>query len=290
MALVVGVFLAVAGWLVNEFFARRAVRRNMRIEYLLSAYRRLENASNRPMTLVHEAALEEAISDIQLLGSPRQVEMATTFARRFAKDQRADTEPLLEDLRTSLRRELQLEPVPPQRMWLRIARGLDVKDGPTTNERSWAVWEERTVAVAASLRAAGAHDEKVVDAPSPSSLDLGNTSPFVRKMIEVAQVSPIDAVIACEKRVGDELRRRLEDGGAGDVSGLNVSELAVLAHERFMINDATRDGVEGLRVLHTMATLDEGGHRLTKTQATDYIGLTEGILFAIRQKTGRSSD
>lgn len=66
-----------AGWLVNAILARRAIRRNMRIEYLLSAYRRLEHASNRQMTESDEAALEEAISDIQLLGSPHQVEMAT---------------------------------------------------------------------------------------------------------------------------------------------------------------------------------------------------------------------
>ena len=62
MEIVIGVVVVVAGWLVNEHFARRAVRRNMRIEYLLSAYRRLEHASNREMTLSHEAALEEAIS------------------------------------------------------------------------------------------------------------------------------------------------------------------------------------------------------------------------------------
>lgn len=57
MAIVIGVVVAVAGWLVNEHFARRALRRNMRVEYLLSAYRRLEHASNREMTIAHEAAL-----------------------------------------------------------------------------------------------------------------------------------------------------------------------------------------------------------------------------------------
>lgn len=39
MAIVVVVLVAVAGWLVNAFFARRAIRRNMRIEYLLSGDR-----------------------------------------------------------------------------------------------------------------------------------------------------------------------------------------------------------------------------------------------------------
>ena len=183
MAIVAGVLVAVAGWLVNEFFARRAIRRNLRIEYLLSAYRRLEHASNRQMTDAHEAALEEAVSDIQLLGSPRQVEMATAFARKFAEDQRADTERLLEDLRASLRRELQLEPVPPQRMWLRITRGAQPSLGPTAGERSWAVWEERSVAVAASVRAAGGQASNRGEFDS----DPAGASPFVREMLELAR-------------------------------------------------------------------------------------------------------
>jgi hypothetical protein len=97
MAIVAGVTVAVAGWLVNEYFSRRAARRNIRIEYLLSAFRRLEYASNRTMTPAHQAAVEEAVSDVQLLGSPEQVRMAIQFARQMAKEQSADTEPLLLD-------------------------------------------------------------------------------------------------------------------------------------------------------------------------------------------------
>lgn len=81
MAIVVGVLVAVAGWLVNAILARRAIR--------------LEHTSNRQMTESHEAALEEAISDIQLLGSPHQVEMATEFARQLGL-----TEGLLLAMRT----------------------------------------------------------------------------------------------------------------------------------------------------------------------------------------------
>lgn len=278
VVIVAGVLVAVAGWLVNEFFARRSVRRNLRIEYLLSAYRRLEHASNRQMTETHEAALEEAISDIQLLGSPRQVEMATAFARQFAEDQRADTEHLLEDLRASLRRELQLEPVPPQRMWLRIARGGQPSIGPTAGERSWAVWEERSVAVAASVRAAGGQSsERGELVANPTG-----ASPFVRAMLKLARRTPIGTVVACEQRIGQELTTLLTTNGSGDVSGLNVTELAYLARERGVINDATRDGIEGVAVMHTMALLDEGGRRLTEREAREYVGLTEGLLLAMR--------
>lgn len=288
MELVAGVLVAVAGWLVNEYFTRRSVRRNLRIEYLLSAYRRLEQASNRTMSGDHETALEEAISDIQLLGSPAQVEMATQFARQFAANQRADTEPILEDLRASLRKELQLEPVPPQRMWLRIARDSEREIGPTIGDRSWAVWEQRTVAVAASVRAAVAELEKPNGGPPHS---LPGASPFVVEMLALARSSPVGAVSASLDRLGHELATRLQTDGAGGVTGLNVNELAALALERKLINSPTRDGIEGLAVMHTMAMLDDGGRRLLPEHALDYVGLTEGLLLALRlppQATTRS--
>lgn len=43
VALVVGVLIAVGGWIANGILARRAVRRQMRIDYLMSAYRQLES-------------------------------------------------------------------------------------------------------------------------------------------------------------------------------------------------------------------------------------------------------
>lgn len=271
-------WVVVAGWLVNEHFARRAVRRNMRIEYLLSPYRRLEHASNREMTISHEAALEEAISDIQLLGSPKQVALATTFAREFASDQRADTEPLLEDLRSTLRKELQLDRVPPQRMWLRISRTEQVALGPKAGERSWAVWQERTQAVALSINAAGASEVQSFEVET----DLRSASREVRELLALAERSAIGAIVACEQRIAAALSRLLVENGAGDVEGLNTTEMAFLAHERQLVNAATRDGVEGLGVMHTMALLDEGGRRLTPAQAREFIGLTEGVLLSIR--------
>jgi hypothetical protein len=278
VAIVVGVLVAVAGWLVNEFFARRSVRRNLRVEYLLSAYRRLEHASNRQMTVDHESALEEAVSDIQLLGSRLQVEMATAFARGFAADQRADTEPLLEDLRASLRRELQLEAVPRQGVWLRITGGHGRAYGPAVGEQSWAVWSRRTVAVATSV-----HDALRGSAHAGDEGDdhLPGASPFVREMLALARSSPIGAVTASQNRVGQEIVRMLEADGGGDVTGLNVAELAQLARERSLISRSTRDGIDGISVMHTMALL-EGGHRLRESQARDYIALAEGLLLAMR--------
>ncbi len=44
-----------------------------------------------------------------------------------------------------------------------------------------------------------------------------------------------------------------------------MTELAHLAHERGVINDATRNGIEGVAVMHTMALLDQA--RLTETRS-----------------------
>jgi hypothetical protein len=68
VAIVVTAVLAAAGCLVSQAQARRATRRNMRIQYLLDAYRRLERASNRPVTPEIAAELEAATGDRDYLG------------------------------------------------------------------------------------------------------------------------------------------------------------------------------------------------------------------------------
>ncbi len=120
IGIIVGVVIAVSGWIVTQYQARRAVRRNMRINYLLDAYRCVDRAGNRVMTADDRRDLENAYSDIILLGSAAQVQLAEKFGRDFADTGEADSSLLLEDLRSSLRRELLLEEVPPRGVWLRI--------------------------------------------------------------------------------------------------------------------------------------------------------------------------
>jgi len=60
----------------------------------------------------------------------------------------------------------------------------------------------------------------------------------------------LGAISASLNRLGLELAKKLEGDGASDVTGLNVNELASLANERWIINQSTRDGVEGLAVMH----------------------------------------
>jgi hypothetical protein len=124
LGLAVAVSVAVGGWIVNGVLARRSARRDLRVAYLLSAYRALDGASNRAeMTTSHAHAIESAVADIILLGNDRQVELANAFSKAFADDGRADTSALLEALRADLRKELLLGDAGPRRSWLRIESG-----------------------------------------------------------------------------------------------------------------------------------------------------------------------
>ncbi len=94
-------FLALLGWLVGYVATirrdRLSKRRDLRTQYLLDAYRRLEGAGNRrEPSPEDEKALESAVADIQLLGSPEQVHLARQFALEFAGTGRASLDPLLE--------------------------------------------------------------------------------------------------------------------------------------------------------------------------------------------------
>ncbi|MGH9679962.1 MAG: hypothetical protein ACRD4Y_08425, partial [Candidatus Acidiferrales bacterium] len=55
--------------------------------------------------------LELAVSDIQLFGTPEQVQLAQKFAADLATTQGASIDKLLNELRDSLRRELGRKPV-----------------------------------------------------------------------------------------------------------------------------------------------------------------------------------
>jgi hypothetical protein len=124
LPMVAAALVAVIGWYVaHKFSARRDLankRRELRVSYLIEAYRRLEFASNRPITPAVSPEFEKAIADIQLFGTPTQVMKAQEFSRGFAKNGGHALDPLLNDLRAELRHELQLEAVPAQIVYLRM--------------------------------------------------------------------------------------------------------------------------------------------------------------------------
>ena len=111
LPLLITTFTAVGGWLVVHRMAAKRdqlnKRRDLRIQYLIDAYRKLESVSNRDESSPEWAErLESAIADIQLFGSTGQVAMAKEFASDMAAERAASPDELLKDLRKDLRQEL----------------------------------------------------------------------------------------------------------------------------------------------------------------------------------------
>jgi hypothetical protein len=83
-------------------------RRELRVQFLVDAWRNLQRAARRADG--DEGRLDQALADIQLFGTPSQAEKAATLARSI-NELRSDTttlDDLLEVLRADLRDELRL--------------------------------------------------------------------------------------------------------------------------------------------------------------------------------------
>jgi hypothetical protein len=108
-------FVAILGWGVSHYLSakkdQKAKQRDMRIQFLLEAYRKLEAAANRPESEKEEQdRFESALADIQLLGTKTQIEELMRFLVQWNSSKgNASINPLLELLRTHLREELGLE-------------------------------------------------------------------------------------------------------------------------------------------------------------------------------------
>jgi hypothetical protein len=113
--LLITAVVAVVGWYAAHRLSakrdRANKRRELRVQYLIEAYRRLEHVSNRPIDPEATTDFEQAIADIQLFGTPRQVSLSREFAVQFARVGTHPLDPLLNDLRNTLRTELDLEPI-----------------------------------------------------------------------------------------------------------------------------------------------------------------------------------
>ncbi len=122
---IVATAAVVIGWKVthrNETERSRAAkRRELKVQYLIDAFRKLEYVSNRPVGPETAPDFEKAIADIQLFGTVRQVELAQQFAVGMAQNGTHSLDELLADLRRSLREELDLERVPDTINYLRFS-------------------------------------------------------------------------------------------------------------------------------------------------------------------------
>lgn len=116
---------AAAGWIAVHYFNSRRdkflKRRDLRIEYLINVYRILTNEiSHREGTKERGEKLENILSDIQLFGSKTQVVLAKELATEIAAGQFFELDPLINDLRNDLRKQLKLSKIEGNIKWLRF--------------------------------------------------------------------------------------------------------------------------------------------------------------------------
>lgn len=84
-----------------------------RLKSLVAAYRSLAG-SFTPATGDHRGQMEEALADVVLFGSIKQVEMAAACAQALTMGEAVDYQPLIVELRADLRNQLGLDPIPPE--------------------------------------------------------------------------------------------------------------------------------------------------------------------------------
>lgn len=120
LPLAVTVLIAVAGWILGHKLNARRDRinkhREIRLKYLIDAYRNLVNTTGRTELDSQETRDQrDAVADIQLFGTREQIDHLLEL-RKNSKD----INPLINSLRDELRKELDLPPANINVHWIRL--------------------------------------------------------------------------------------------------------------------------------------------------------------------------
>lgn len=135
--LIIPAIVIIMGWFFVHWLNTRrdlAIRkREARLKALETAYMRLAIRSNRPsLTEKSMDDIETFVSELQLYGTPRQIQLMTEIVEGFKKpNNTVSYDAILADLRDKIREELNLEPISGAIWWLRFDRG---KIENTTNK------------------------------------------------------------------------------------------------------------------------------------------------------------
>jgi hypothetical protein len=112
---VIGSLIVVIGWFSSHHFSLKRDAKNKRkdlvLNFLINSYRTLTNdISDRDLNhYERQYKFESLISDLQLFGSKKQVELARTIAVEKRTQSNSNLDLLINDLKDSLRKELNLE-------------------------------------------------------------------------------------------------------------------------------------------------------------------------------------
>ncbi|MBI1762651.1 MAG: hypothetical protein HYR56_14550 [Acidobacteria bacterium] len=113
--LLITTITVVVGWVIaHRLNAARDLqnkRREIRVSYLIEAFRKIERGSIPEAKAYKQEDFETAITDVQLFGSVEQVDLAHQFAEAASKGEGASLDLLLLSLRNELRKELDLDEV-----------------------------------------------------------------------------------------------------------------------------------------------------------------------------------
>lgn len=240
------IVVAIQGLVVNAFDARRQVRRDMRVDYLVKAYRNLDDASHRPLTPSTINAIERSIADIQLLGAVEQIQLADEFSRCFASSNGADLGPLLEEIRGDLRDELSLPALVPRRVWLRME--------PST------VWTTAAAEVRKQL--------------PPSEMLPGLLQSAGQASEHKEPTNHAEDVAVEFERLGEFLNDHFSLGLGSAIEAIEATLAENLVHER------SKRGLEGLVLLAEMARRQP--HRITHAEVGEYSMLVKGLILGVR--------
>ena len=117
--------ITIIGWFIAHQLSSERNRinkhRDIRLEYLISAYLSLADASLRPPApnSPYFQKMESAIADIQLFGSESQIEQVKAFLQEYDTKGKGSLDPLMNSLRNDLRKELKLSQIKENVHWFR---------------------------------------------------------------------------------------------------------------------------------------------------------------------------
>lgn len=115
--------ITILGWYIiyrfDKYRDTENKKKDMRIDYLINAWRKLEYAAARDKYDVIEH-LEKPVADIQLFGTKKQIELTMKLANSIINKEQDNLSELLTELRNDLRKELNLEKIKEEIKVLRI--------------------------------------------------------------------------------------------------------------------------------------------------------------------------
>lgn len=121
-SLLAGIVCAVLGHWLSSVRDKKQRLREMRIQYLVDAYRVFTKANRHPSIYEIADDLEQAIADIQLFGSLELIELTKKFTFEMAAYKTASLDEIQQVIRAYLRQELGEKVIKERMFWLQITK------------------------------------------------------------------------------------------------------------------------------------------------------------------------